>query len=78
VPLADEVATAVARLRGLELAKPPGVAEAISWTRALHLLGARQLDEAAAGQTVGAVLKYAEDTEAAREAGFGALASHDA
>jgi MoxR-like ATPase len=78
VPLPGEVAAAVTRLRGLELAKPPGVAEAISWTRALHLLGARQLDEAAAGQTVGAVLKYAEDTEAAREAGFGALASHDA
>jgi MoxR-like ATPase len=77
VPLADEVATAVTRLRGLELAKPPGVAEAISWTRALGLLGAYHLDEAAAGQTVGAVLKYAEDTDAAREAGFGVLASRD-
>jgi hypothetical protein len=53
------------------------VAEAISWTRALELLGAHHLDQAAAGQTVGAVLKYAEDTDAAREAGFGVLASRD-
>ena len=39
-PLAGQVARGVARLRGLDLAKPPGVAEAISWTAALHMLGA--------------------------------------
>ena len=53
----------MARLRGLDLAKPPGVAEAISWTAALHMLGAERLDEAAAEQTAGAVLKYAEDLQ---------------
>jgi MoxR-like ATPase len=76
VPLAGQVAAAVARLRGLDLVKPPGVAEAISWTRALDLLGAGRLDQVTAGQTAGAVLKYAEDTDTAREAGFGVLASH--
>jgi MoxR-like ATPase len=77
VPLPGQVAAAVTALRGLDLAKPPGVAEAISWTRALHLLGAPHLDQTTARQTMGAVLKYAEDTETARQAGFGALASHD-
>jgi MoxR-like ATPase len=77
VPLADQVARGVARLRGLDLAKPPGVAEAISWTAALQVLGAEQLDEKAAEQSAGAVLKYAEDLRAARESGFAALVSDD-
>ncbi len=77
VPLAGQVAAGVARLRELELAKPPGIAEAISWTAALHVLGAEKLDEAAAEQTAGAVLKYAEDLDAVRDAGFAALVSND-
>src|ERR1039457_1486264 len=77
VPLAAQVARGVARLRELDLAKPPGVAEAISWTAALTVLGAEQLDEKAAGQSAGAVLKYAEDLRAAREAGFADLVSGD-
>jgi len=76
-PLAGQVASGVARLRGLDLAKPPGVAEAISWTAALHMLGAEKLDEDNAEQTAGAVLKYSEDLQAARERGFGALVSGD-
>jgi MoxR-like ATPase len=77
IPLAGQVASGVARLRGMDLAKPPGVAEAISWTAALQVLGAEQLDEKAAEQSAGAVLKYAEDLQAAREAGFAALVSGD-
>jgi MoxR-like ATPase len=77
VPLAAQVARGVARLRDLDLAKPPGVAEAISWTAALEVLGAEQLDEKAAEQSAGAVLKYAEDLQTAREAGFAALVSGD-
>src|SRR5215469_15169468 len=76
-PLAGQVARGVARLRGLDLAKPPGVAEAISWTAALHMLGAEKLDEETAEQTAGAVLKYAEDLQTARETGFGALVTGD-
>jgi MoxR-like ATPase len=77
VPLAGQVATGIARLRGLKLAKPPGIAEAISWTAALRMLGAETLDEASAERTVGAVLKYAEDLDAARAAGFASLVSTD-
>jgi MoxR-like ATPase len=68
-PLADRVAGAVSRLRALDLAKPPGVAEAISWANALQVLGL-PLDEVSAGATLGAVLKYREDEEVARGAGL--------
>ena len=73
--LTEQVAASVSRLRGLDLAKPPGVAEAISWTGALHLLGADTLDAHAAQRTAGAVLKYAEDLQAVRETGFEVLAA---
>jgi MoxR-like ATPase len=75
--LAGQVAQGVARLRGLDLAKPPGVAEAISWAGALNVLGAASLDDAAASQTAGAVLKYSEDLQAVRGTGFAALAAAD-
>jgi len=75
--LAGQVARGVARLRDLDLAKPPGVAEAISWAGALNVLGATSLDGAIAGQTAGAVLKYSEDLQAVRETGFAALAAAD-
>ena len=64
--LAREVAGATARLRTLDLLKPPGVAEAMDWATALHTLGARELDPDTAARTLGAVLKYREDTERVR------------
>ncbi len=76
--LARQVAGGVARLRDLDLAKPPGVAEAISWAAALQVLGVTELDRPAAEQTAGAVLKYAEDLHMIRGAGFaGVVADHD-
>jgi MoxR-like ATPase len=75
--LTGQVALGVARLRELDLAKPPGVAEAISWAGALHVLGAGSLDEAAAERTAGAVLKYAEDLRAVRAGGFAAVVTPD-
>ena len=44
VALAQSVVEAVARLRALDLVKPPGLAEAIDWCRALALLGATDLE----------------------------------
>jgi MoxR-like ATPase len=61
--LATEVAAAAQLLRLRDLLKPPGVAESIDWTRALLMLGARTLDVDAAARTLGAVLKYREDTD---------------
>jgi MoxR-like ATPase len=65
--LARRVVTAVHRLRELELAKPPGVAETIDWARTLDLLGEHDLTADAADLTLGSVLKEREDLELARE-----------
>ena len=59
--LALDVATAVSRLRDLDLAKAPGVAETIDWANALAFLGVERLDPAAAADTLGAVIKDHED-----------------
>ncbi len=75
--LAGQVATSVARLRALDLTKPPGVAEAISWTVALRVLGVPDLTVDAAGRTLGAVLKYQEDEDVVRRAGLAAVVGGD-
>ena len=62
--LAEEVARAVARLRDMDVAKRPGVAETIDWANALNFLGAEHLDAELAEVTLGAVLKDHEDVEA--------------
>ncbi|HEY2723709.1 MAG TPA: MoxR family ATPase [Pseudonocardiaceae bacterium] len=72
--LATQVAESVRRMRGLELDKPPGVSEAISWATALQVLGVRSLDADAADRTLGTVLKYDEDQQTARAAGLAKLA----
>jgi MoxR-like ATPase len=64
--LARQVAEAVARLRGLDVAKRPGVAETIDWAHALAFLGVDGLDGQVAEATLGAVLKNHEDLELAR------------
>jgi MoxR-like ATPase len=59
--LVAQVAAAVAKLRQANLLKPPGIAETIDWTQALHVLGVTRLDPEAAEATLGAALKYRED-----------------
>ena len=71
--LATQVAAAVARLRTADLLKPPGVAESLDWARALHALGCQELDPQTAASTLGAVLKYREDTERVTAAGIDRL-----
>jgi MoxR-like ATPase len=64
--LAEQVATVVQELRGLELYKVPGVSETIDWARALVELDAQTLDPAAVEQTLGVVLKAKDDIDAVR------------
>jgi MoxR-like ATPase len=76
--LAERVARAAQRLREPDfldgdLLKPPGVAETLDWTEALVALGARDLDPETAALTLGAVLKYREDTERVLNRGLGSL-----
>ena len=75
--LARQVARATARLRDLDLAKAPGIAEAIDWARALHALGARGLTAEVADQTAGTVVKLREDLERVREHGWDTLLAGD-
>jgi MoxR-like ATPase len=71
--LAAQVANAAARMRKLDLIKPPGVAESIDWAAALNALGARTVDPELAAATLGAVLKYREDADRVRATGLAAL-----
>ena len=68
--LAAEAAAFVARLRTLDLAKLPGVAETIDWTQALVALGQEELEAAVVDSTLGSVLKHHEDIERVRDAGL--------
>jgi MoxR-like ATPase len=61
--LARKVVAAVNRLRDLDLAKPPGVAETIDWVRTLEVLGESELDARTVADTLGAVVKDRDDLE---------------
>jgi MoxR-like ATPase len=65
--LARKVVAAVTRLRELDLAKPPGVAETIDWARTLDFLGETTLSPAVAEDTLGAVVKERDDLALVRE-----------
>src|ERR1700712_2042879 len=61
--LARQVVEVVQQLRDRDLQKPPGVAETIDWARALHHLGTADLDLESAAGTLGALVKYREDSD---------------
>jgi MoxR-like ATPase len=65
--LARKVVAAVNRLRELDLAKPPGVAETIDWVRTLEVLGESELTTDAVEDTLGAVVKERDDLDAVRD-----------
>ncbi len=56
-----QVVKFVQTLRGLELFKPPGLAETLDWARALMALNADELDRETFEATLGVVLKYQDD-----------------
>ncbi len=59
--LAREVAKFMETLRQVRLAKVPGVAETLDWARALAALHADHLDEPLVAETLGCILKDADD-----------------
>jgi len=62
--LADQVVGLVQQLRHRDdLLKPPGVAETLDWARALDHLGTTEVDLANAAATLGALVKYREDSD---------------
>jgi MoxR-like ATPase len=66
--LARQVVEVVQQLRGLDLTKPPGVAETIDWAGSLHHLGTAELDLESAATTLGALVKYREDSDRVKRA----------
>jgi MoxR-like ATPase len=71
--LAASLAAAMAKLRAMDLFKPPGVAETLDWAESLRLLHDGNLTPALADRTLGVVLKYKDDIDAVRSAGLEAL-----
>jgi MoxR-like ATPase len=65
--LARKVVAAVNRLREMDLAKPPGVAETIDWARTLSFLGETGLTASAADVTLGSIIKDRDDLELVRD-----------
>ena len=59
--LAQDVARFMESLRRVRLAKVPGVAETLDWAQALASLHADHLDETVVMETLGCVLKDADD-----------------
>src|SRR3954452_13590886 len=66
--LARQVVGVVQQLRGHDLQKPPGVAETIDWARALHHLGTADLHLESPATTLGALVKYREDSDRVKHA----------
>ena len=66
-PLVTAATAFVHRARDLDLDKPPGLAEAIDWVRALSVLGVAELVGDAAARTLGALAKTPDDLIALRD-----------
>lgn len=64
--LADSVVRVVNALRALPLRKAPSVSETIDWARTLLALGADVLDDEAVSDSLGVILKHADDAQKAR------------
>ncbi len=67
--LAANLASAMERLRSMDLFKPPGVAETLDWAESLRLLQDGQLTPELVDRTLGVVLKYKDDIETVRRTG---------
>jgi MoxR-like ATPase len=75
--LSRQVAEAVARIRDMDLVKPPGMAETIDWAESLRALGADRLEPGVAADTLGLLLKEHEDLDRVRPALPEILAASD-
>jgi len=63
--LAASLTRFVAALRQLDLRKAPSISETLDWARALLALGAHALDAGVVRDTLGVLLKHADDRAAA-------------
>ena len=54
-------------VRGLDLKKPPSIAESIDWARALMLLGATDIDKSVFDRTMSIIVKHRTDLDVVAE-----------
>ncbi len=71
--LGKQLATAMQKLRDLDLFKPPGVAETIDWANALAILDDEELTGEVTDKTLGVILKYQDDIARVRAHGVDEL-----
>jgi len=65
--VARRLVEVVHMVRGLDLKKPPSIAESIDWARALMLLGADDIDEAVLKRTMSIIVKHRTDLDVVAE-----------
>ena len=65
--VARKLVEVVHMVRGLDLKKPPSIAESIDWARALVLLGADEIDEAVLQRTMSIIVKHRTDMDVVAE-----------
>jgi MoxR-like ATPase len=65
--VAAKLVEVIARVRELDLKKPPSIAESIDWARALLLLGADDIDEDTFRQTMSIIVKHRTDLDVVAE-----------
>jgi MoxR-like ATPase len=61
--IAAQVARVAHALRGLDLRKPPSIAETVDWASSLVLLGVADLNSAAISRTLPVLVKHREDMD---------------
>jgi len=71
--LLEQVVAFVQKFRLLKLSKTPGVSETIDWAESLMALGHREVNDRAFEQTLGSILKSAEDIRQVKAEGIGAF-----
>jgi MoxR-like ATPase len=65
--MARKLVEVVQMVRGLDLKKPPSIAESIDWARALLLLGAEDVDEEMLRSTLSVIVKHRTDLDLVAE-----------
>ena len=65
--MARKLVEVVQMVRGLDLKKPPSIAESIDWARALLLLGAEDVDEDVLRRTMSIIVKHRTDLDLVAE-----------
>jgi MoxR-like ATPase len=65
--VARKLVEVIHMVRGLDLKKPPSIAESIDWARALVLLGADDIDRAVFERTLSIIVKHRTDLDLVAE-----------